>query len=62
MIEDESCMDMTFFSLAGGNRQALAETRLVVARLAERVAQPLKTLVQTVTGGSAGGLDVLLSR
>ena len=33
--------------------------RLVVARLAERVAQPLQTLVETVTGGSAGGLDVL---
>jgi hypothetical protein len=32
---------------------------LVVAGLTERVAQPLETLVQTVTGCSASGLDVL---
>lgn len=32
---------------------------LVVASLAERVAQPLETLVETVTGGSASRLDVL---
>lgn len=32
---------------------------LVVASLAQRVAQPFQTLVQTITGGSAGGLDVL---
>lgn len=34
---------------------------LVVASLAEGVAQPLETLVETVTGGGAGGLDVLQS-
>jgi hypothetical protein len=32
---------------------------LVVAGLAERVAQPFETLVQTVTGCGASGLDVL---
>ena len=32
---------------------------LVVAGLAERVAQPFETLVQTVTGCSASRLDVL---
>lgn len=32
---------------------------LVVASLAERVAQPFETLVETVSGGSASGLDVL---
>jgi hypothetical protein len=32
---------------------------LVVAGLAERVAEPLKTLVETVTRRGAGGLDVL---
>lgn len=32
---------------------------LVVAGLAERVAEPLKTFVETVTGGGASGLDVL---
>jgi hypothetical protein len=32
---------------------------LVVAGLAERVAQPFETLVQTVAGCGAGGLDVL---
>jgi hypothetical protein len=32
---------------------------LVVTGLAERVAQPLETLVETVTGGSASRLDVL---
>jgi hypothetical protein len=37
-----------------------APTTLVVARLAERVAQPLETLVQTVTGSRASRLDVLL--
>lgn len=31
---------------------------LVVASLAERVAEPLKTLVKTISGGSASGLDV----
>jgi hypothetical protein len=33
--------------------------RLVVASLAERVAQPFKTLIQTVTRCGASGLDVL---
>lgn len=33
--------------------------RLVVTSLAERIAEPLKTFVETVTAGSAGGLDVL---
>jgi len=32
---------------------------LRVSGLAEGVAEPFKTLVETVTGGSAGGLDVL---
>ena len=32
---------------------------LLVTSLAERVAQPFQTLVQTVTGSGAGGLDVL---
>lgn len=32
---------------------------LVVAGLAETVAQPFETLVQTVSGGGASGLDVL---
>jgi hypothetical protein len=32
---------------------------LVVAGLAERVAQPFETLIQTVTGCGAGRLDVL---
>lgn len=32
---------------------------LVVAGLAERVAQPFETLVETVSGSSASGLDVL---
>jgi hypothetical protein len=32
---------------------------LVVASLAERVAQPFETLIQTVTGCGASGLDVL---
>ena len=35
---------------------------LLVAGLAERVAEPLKTLVETVTGGGASGLDVLLGK
>lgn len=35
---------------------------LLVAGLAERVAEPLKTLVETVTGGGASGLDVLFGR
>ena len=35
---------------------------LLVASLAERVAEPLKTLVETVTGGGASGLDVLFWR
>merc|ERR1711959_360252 len=30
----------------------------VVAGLAQRVAEPFETLVETVTGGGAGGLDV----
>lgn len=33
--------------------------RLLVAGLAERVAEPLETLVETVTRGGASGLDVL---
>jgi hypothetical protein len=32
---------------------------LVVASLAERVAQPFETLIQTITGCGASGLDVL---
>lgn len=30
-----------------------------MASLAERVAQPFETFVETVTGSSAGGLDIL---
>ena len=37
----------------------VSSASLLVAGLAERVAEPLKTLVKTVTGGSASGLDVL---
>lgn len=33
---------------------------LLVASLSERVGEPLETLVETITGGSTGGLDVLL--
>ena len=32
---------------------------LLVAGLAEGVAEPLQTFVETVTGSGAGGLDVL---
>jgi hypothetical protein len=32
---------------------------LIVASLAERVRKPFKTFIQTVSGGGAGGLDVL---
>lgn len=35
--------------------------RLVVASLAERVAEPFETFVETITRGSAGGLDVLVA-
>jgi len=42
-------------SLCDGSRSP----NLVVTGLAERVAQPLETLVETVTGGSASRLDVL---
>lgn len=34
--------------------------RLLVTGLAEGGSKPLKTLVQTISRGSAGGLDVLL--
>jgi hypothetical protein len=40
-------------------RVRCARSVLVVAGLAERVAQPLETLVQTVAGCGASGLDVL---
>jgi hypothetical protein len=50
----------------GGNRdlKALASNEidsdiLLVTSLAERVAQPLQTLVETITRGGAGRLDVL---
>ena len=33
---------------------------LLVTRLSEGVGEPLKTLIETVTGGGTGGLDVLL--
>jgi hypothetical protein len=32
---------------------------LLVTRLSEGVGEPLETLVETVTGGGTGGLDVL---
>ena len=35
---------------------------LLVAGLAEGVAEPLETLVETVTGGGASGLDVLFGK
>ena len=35
---------------------------LLVASLAQAGSQPLETLIKTVTGGSAGGLDVLEER
>jgi hypothetical protein len=35
---------------------------LLVAGLAERVAEPLKTFVETVTRGGASGLDVLFEK
>ena len=41
-------------------RVSCAGAHLLVASLAEGVAEPLETLVKTVTGGSASGLDVLL--
>jgi hypothetical protein len=40
-------------------RAVVTRGGLVVAGLAERVAQPFETLVQTVTGCGASGLDVL---
>ena len=46
------------------SRRFLSSTRapLVVAGFAERVAEPLQTLVETVTRGSTRGLDILLHR
>jgi hypothetical protein len=41
------------------NQQRLLSSRLLVARLAEGSGEPLEALVQTVSGGGAGGLDVL---
>lgn len=47
----------------GSANRALAKVlvvmRLLVAGLAEGVAEPLETFVETVTGGGAGRLDVL---
>ena len=40
-------------------RCQVAPHRLLVASLSESSGKPLKTLVQTVTRGGAGGLDVL---
>ena len=37
----------------------LDSTLLVVTSFPERIAQPLQTLIKTVTRGSAGRLDVL---
>jgi hypothetical protein len=50
---------------AGGRRRVLfkgdfSSVFLLVASLSERVGEPLETLVETITGGSTGGLDVLL--
>lgn len=42
------------------NQQRLLSNRLLVTRLAEGSGEPLETLVQTVSGSSAGRLDVLL--
>ena len=46
------------------SRPFLASTcaPLVVARFAQRVAEPLQTFVETVARGSTCSLDVLLSR
>jgi hypothetical protein len=47
-------------TLANADRSCRhARVGLVVAGLAERVAQPFETLIQTVTGRGASGLDVL---
>jgi len=48
---------------AGGRRRVLfkgdfSSVFLLVASLSERVGEPLETLVETITGGSTGGLDV----
>ena len=40
-------------------RDSLLYIALVVSSLAERVAEPLKTLVKPITRGSAGRLNVL---
>ena len=40
-------------------RDILLYIPLVVSSLAERVAEPLKTLVKPITRGSAGRLNVL---
>ena len=40
-------------------RDILLYVPLVVSSLAERVAEPLKTLIKSITGSSAGRLDVL---
>lgn len=51
-VEFRGCRDA---SIMTGHRL----DNLGVPGLAEGVAEPLKTLVETVTGSSAGGLDVL---
>ena len=63
------CARARLFALLMGSRDDFARivrwrilcagAHLLVASLAEGVAEPLQTLVKTVTGGSASRLDVL---
>jgi hypothetical protein len=52
------------YGRAGEKKRVFMEGPLVifllVTRLSEGVGEPLKTLIETVTGGGTGGLDVLL--
>lgn len=43
-------------------RGGFSTSNLLVARLSEGVGEPLETLVETITGGSASGLDVLFGK
>ena len=56
------CTGRSFLQRPAGHDPCLVTSgrnRLVVASLAQRVAEPLETLVETVTGRGAGRLNVL---
>lgn len=58
------CMDVSFRLLLGAredNRRMEEMTpNLLMTSLSEGLREPLQTLVKTISGGSTGGLDVLL--